>query len=70
MTKSYVTAVLLFFSLGIFAQNRTKRPVDIPVFQNTPVLFNPADYPDGLVEKEGLIYLGNGRIVLKKVRVP
>ena len=53
-----------------YALNRTKKTVHLPVFQQTPILFNPTDYPDGLVEKEGLIYLGNGRIVLKKVRVP
>ena len=70
MKRSYFVAILLFLALGIFAQNRTKKPVNISIFQNTPVLFNPSDFPDGVVEKDGLIYLGNGRIVLKKIQVP
>ncbi|WP_436415962.1 PNGase F N-terminal domain-containing protein [Petrimonas sp.] len=71
MKKLYIiTTLLLFVSLGIFAQNRTKKPVNVSIFQNTPVLFNPTDYPDGVTEKDGLIYLGNGRIVLKKIHIP
>ncbi|MDO5524357.1 MAG: PNGase F N-terminal domain-containing protein, partial [Bacteroidia bacterium] len=70
MTKTISLLVFLLFSIGISAQSRTQKPVDIAVFDHTPVLFNPADYPDGLVEKDGLIYLGNGRIVLKKINVP
>ena len=71
MRKLLITVVLLLlFPLAFYALNRTKKTVHLPVFQQTPILFNPTDYPDGLVEKEGLIYLGNGRIVLKKVRVP
>lgn len=70
MKKSHAIAILLFCTMGIFAQNRTKKTVTIPVFRHTPVRFHPAEYPDGIVEKDGLIYLGNGRIVLKKIRVP
>ena len=66
----YLVAILLLFPPGIFAQNRTKEPVSLSVFQHAPVLFNPAEYPDGLNEKEDLIYLGNGRIVLKKINIP
>ena len=62
--------VLLLAFAAVQAQQRTKKPVTIPVFRHTPVLFNPADYPDGVTEKDGVVYLGNGRIVLKKIRVP
>lgn len=71
MNKLYLfIAILSVFYTEIAAQNRTKTPVTVSVFKNTPVLFNPTDYPDGAAEKEGLIYLGNGRIVLKKIHVP
>ncbi len=66
----FFSLLLVTASFSVFGQNRMKKPVEAPVFDNTPVLFNPSDYPDGLVEKNGLIYLGNGRIVLKKIRVP
>ena len=70
MKRSYFVAILLFLALGIFAQNRTKKPINVALFQNTPVLFNPTDYPNGVIERDGLIYLGNGRIVLKKINIP
>lgn len=52
------------------AQGRYKAPIEMKIFEQTPLLFNPTDYPDGIVEKDGLIYLTNGRIVLKKIAVP
>lgn len=71
MNRTLLFSLLMAFSLStIFAQSRTKSPVNIHVFQNTPLLFNPTEYPDGIAQKEDLIYLGNGRIVLKKIRVP
>lgn len=70
MSKFVLSFILCFFSITALQAQRTKQPVDIPVFSNTPVLFNPTDYPDGVAEKDGLIYLGNGRIVLKKIYVP
>lgn len=71
MNKTLFICTLLSISLhGLYAQNRTKEPVKISVFNQMPVLFNPTDYPDGVAEKDGLIYLGNGRIVLKKIHVP
>lgn len=69
MKKSLLLLASILFITTLFAQ-RTKQPVTIPVFNDTPVLFNPTDYADGLVEKGGLVYLGNGRIVLKKISVP
>ena len=70
MTKSFIfTALTLLLTVSLQTQ-RTKQPVNIKVFEDTPILFNPTDYPDGVVEKDELIYLGNGRIVLKKIRIP
>ena len=71
MKKLLFTAIcLLILDLTVVAQSRSKGPVHLPIFQQTPILFNPSDYPDGVTEKNGLIYLGNGRIVLKKINLP
>lgn len=66
---------ITFFFLVIVPQttlskSRTKTPVSLDVFNKTPLLFNPTDYPNGLVNKDGLIYLGNGRIAIKKIYIP
>jgi len=61
--------LLLLFTLAAtltVAAQRTQAPVIVELFQGTPVLFNPSDYPNGVVEKDGVTYLGNGRIALKK----
>ena len=70
MKKPIVIIVLLFIVAATASAQRTKKPVTIDLFRDTPVLFNPLLYPDGIVEKEGSTYLGNGRIVLKKIDVP
>ncbi len=58
-------SITLAATLALVAQ-RTKEPVIVGLFQDIPVLFNPSDYPNGVVEKDEVTYLGNGRIVLKK----
>lgn len=70
MNKLSISLLFCLFTLFSLQAQRTKQPITVSVFDNTPILFNPGDYPDGVVEKEGLIYLGNGRIVLKKINVP
>lgn len=70
MKRVISTAALLMIVLPLLLAQRTKQPVTNVVFSNTPVLFNPTDYPDGIVKKEDLIYLGNGRIVLTKIDIP
>ena len=66
-----LTFILIFFVVACtLSAQRTKKAVTINMFRDTPILFNPSDYPDGVIEKDGLIYLGNGRIVLKKLTVP
>lgn len=68
--KKNIFAFLFIGSLSfsVFAQKDNSLKVE--VFSKTPVLFNPSDYPNGVAEKDDLIYLGNGRIVLKKVKTP
>ena len=70
MKKPIVIIVLLFIVAATASAQRTKKPVTIDLFRDTPILFNPLLYPDGIVEKEGSTYLGNGRIVLKKIDLP
>lgn len=67
---SFFLAALLLFFQAMAAPQRTKAPIEVAVFDAAPLLFNPSEYPDGVVEKEGSIYLGNGRIVLKKINIP
>ena len=70
MKKSLLILILLSIAVSSLTAQRTRQPVIIDLLRDTPILFNPSDYPDGVVEKEELIYLGNGRIVLKKIDVP
>ena len=69
MKKSLLLLIVLAAAASLSAQ-RVKNPVTVDLFRDTPILFNPTDYPNGVVNKEGLLYLGNGRIVLKKIQVP
>lgn len=70
--KKYLSFILIFSlsALSIFAQNRKKEPVTVSIFNRTPILFNPSDYPDGITQKDDIIYLTNGRIALKKIEIP
>lgn len=70
--KKYFSFILVISlsCLSIFAQNRKKEPITISVFNQTPILFNPTDLPDGINQKDGMIYLTNGRIALKKINIP
>ncbi|MBP1664361.1 MAG: N-glycanase [Bacteroidetes bacterium] len=40
------------------------------LFTDLNIQFNPAKYPDGVNETDGIIRLANGRIVLKKIDLP
>lgn len=40
------------------------------VFSETVINFDPSTHPDGLNDNDSIIYIGNGRIVLKKVKLP
>lgn len=64
-----LVTVLILFASSLLAQ-RNKELVTKSVFSNTPILFNPTDYPNGVVNKNDIIYLGNGRIALKNIETP
>lgn len=73
MNKYLVYIAYIFLLLApqtMLSKSRTKTPVKLEIFNNTPLLFNPTDYPNGIVNNNGLIYLGNGRIALKKISIP
>lgn len=70
MQKKIILLLLCIAAVTLLPAQRTKRPVTINLFPEMPVCFNPAEYPNGVVEKEGMIYLGNGQIVLKKIQLP
>ena len=69
MKRTLLLLFTLAATLTVDAQ-RTQAPVTVGLFRETPVLFNPTNYPNGVVEKDGVTYLGNGRIALKKITVP
>lgn len=70
MKKTLFLLITSLLTTVTLTAQRTHSPLVMELFRETPVLFNPADYPDGVVEKGDLLYLGNGRIVLKKIKVP
>lgn len=70
MKRIISTLAILLFMLPLVVAQRTKAPVIEDIFINTPILFNPAEYPNGVFIKEGIIYLGNGRIALTKIDIP
>ncbi len=70
MKRVLTTITIIFLVLPFIIAQRSKSSVTQSVFSNTPILFNPTDYPNGVVEKEDIIYLGNGRIALKKIVIP
>jgi hypothetical protein len=70
MKKKALLICITLVTVTTLTGQRTHTPVVNELLHDTPVLFNPGDYPDGVIEKGDLLYLGNGRIVLKKVQVP
>lgn len=54
----------------LFANNRHKEPIQIKVFEETPILFDEQIPMDGTPNKDGIIYIANGRIALKKITIP
>ena len=40
------------------------------VFSETVINFDPSTHPDGLNDNDSIIYIGNGRIALTKVKLP
>lgn len=67
MKKVISTLAILFMTLPLILAQRSKEPIINNLFTNTQILFNPNDFPDNVVQKDDIIYLGNGRIALKKI---
>lgn len=40
------------------------------IFKEQPIVFNPKIHSEAYALKDGVIYLGNGRVVLKKINIP
>ena len=68
--KIIYTALSVFLVTLLPAQNTPKSKNIFSVFENVNVKFDPKEVPDGVVEKEGIIFLANGRIILKKINIP
>ncbi len=70
MNKLLISTLLCLLAVFSVQAQRTKQPISVSVFDKTPILFDPGEYPNGVVEKDGLTYLVNGRLALKKITVP
>ena len=70
MQKKISFLLACIMAVTLLPAQRTNKPVSLNLFRDIPVLFNPRDYPNGIVQKGEEIYLGNGRIVLKKINIP
>lgn len=66
--KTLIALVALCLTFIIRAQE-TQDNVE-KVFTKTLINFDPSAHPDGLSKADSIIYIGNGRIALKKVQLP
>ena len=66
--KIALTYIILCATFIMSAQN-IKTKIE-PIFTNTLMNFDPSAKPDGVNNIDSIVYIGNGRIVLKKVRLP
>lgn len=70
MKRLISTTIVIIAFLQLSIAQRTNEPKITNVFNDAPILFNPTDYPNGVVVKGDIMYLGNGRIALKKIDIP
>ena len=66
--KSTFLYIALCVVLFLNAQNKVSNVESI--FSNTLINFDSSAHPDGLNVADSIIYIANGRIVLKKVQLP
>ena len=66
--KTFVLLTALCIALVLSAQQRQQNVEN--VFTKTLINFDPSTNPDGLNNKDSIIFIGNGRIALKKVKLP
>ena len=70
MTKKKAWILLLSLSLVFILKAKENNRNIENIFSNTRVNFDPSTHADGVNKTDSTIILGNGRIVLKKVRLP
>lgn len=70
MKRLFCISILSFLIVATAFGQLKSHNLNMNIFNETPILFNPTDYPDGVTEKDGFLYWGNGRIALKKIHVP
>ncbi|HHT21934.1 MAG TPA: N-glycanase [Bacteroidales bacterium] len=63
-------SLIVIFSLFFVFQTEAQQNLNIQVFENQNIRFNPGEVPDGFNEIDGVIQLVNGRIAIKKISVP
>ncbi|HLW10368.1 MAG TPA: hypothetical protein VKX35_08210 [Fermentimonas sp.] len=51
MKKLISTFVILSLALPLLLAQRNKETITKNIFKNTPILFNPTEYPNSVVEK-------------------
>ena len=66
--KILLLYTLLSIVMVVNAQN--KHEVIKPIFTQTAINFDPSVHPDGLNDYDSIQYIANGRIALKKVKLP
>ena len=65
------TLIVLFALCVGFILNAQEKQQNVEkVFTKTLINFDPSTHPDGLSKTDSIIYIANGRIALKKVRLP
>ncbi|MGV8963243.1 MAG: PNGase F N-terminal domain-containing protein [Candidatus Saccharimonadaceae bacterium] len=65
-----ILLTLIALSAVFLLNAQSKQGVVKNILSKTLINFDPSVYPNGLNEKDSIIYLGNGRIALTKVRLP
>ena len=66
--KTFILFILLCVGFIVNAQNKQENVESI--FSKTLINFDPSAHPEGFNIRDSIIYIGNGRIALKKVHLP
>lgn len=66
--KTFAVCIAICFAFILNAQNKHGKVES--VFSKTLINFDSSAHPDGVDQTDSIIYIGNGRIALKKVQLP
>lgn len=69
MNRKIALTYIIFCVTFIMSAQNIKTKIE-PIFTNTLINFDPSTKPDGVNNIDSIVYIGNGRIALKKVRLP